>query len=289
MMDNFNGPAPPEDTDSSGESASNQNTHVVRIPLDLISPGLYQARRHFAESALDELAASIAESGVIQPIVVRGERASGYTLLAGERRWRAAARAGVHELPAVIRNDLDDQQAAVLGLIENLQRESLGVVDTAIGLDSLCSNHGLTHDGVAERIGKSRAYVTNYLRVLKLTKPVQELLEQGRLSLGHAKMLAGLSSAAQQQLAQRAADSGMSVRALERRVRRGVQSTNNSNERNERDPALADLEQRLSTHLGNKVCVSYAPDSRRGQLRIDFHGLDEFDGLLARLGFDGEK
>src|SRR5699024_7765653 len=131
--------------------------------LDLVSPGSYQARRQFAEAALEELAASIAQSGVIQPVVVRGSRQSGYTLLAGERRWRAAARAGVHELPAIIRNDLSDDEAAILGLIENLQRESLSVTDTARGLHSLCSSHGLTHDAVATRIGKSRAYVTNYL------------------------------------------------------------------------------------------------------------------------------
>lgn len=267
-------------------TTDSQHNRVVAVPLDLISAGTFQARRHFAEPALDELAASIAESGVIQPVVLRGNRESGYTLLAGERRWRAAARAGVHELPAVIRNDLSDTRAAILGLIENLQRESLGVIDTATGLQSLCDSHGLTHDRVAERIGKSRAYVTNYLRVLKLAEPVQELLEQGRLSLGHAKALAGIGFASQQELARRAADTGMSVRALERRVRNLDQPAASTAEQTGRDPAMADLEQRLSAHLGNNASVSYAPDRRRGQLRIDFHDLDEFDGLLARLGFD---
>lgn len=267
------------------DTAAEQHGRVVRIPLDLVSPGAFQARREFGQPALDELAASIAESGIIQPVVVRGTRATGYTLLAGERRWRAAARAGVHELPAVIRNDLSDAQAAILGLIENLQRESLGVIDTASGLHSLCETHGLTHDAVASRIGKSRAYVSNYLRVLKLAEPVQRLLEDGRLSLGHAKVLAGVDSAAQRKLARRAADTGMSVRALEQRVRRVEQATETI-ENSAEDPVLADLEQRLSAHLGNNVRVRYAPDRRRGQLRIDFHDLDEFDGLLARLGFD---
>lgn len=271
-------------------SEARQNTthpdRVVNVPLDLISPGAFQARRHFAGPGLEELAASIAESGVIQPVVLRGDRRSGYTLLAGERRWRAAARAGLHQLPAIVRNDLDDAQAALLGLIENLQRESLGVVDTARGLQSLCDAHGLTHDAVAERIGKSRAYVTNYLRILNLAEPVQALLDAGRLSLGHAKVLAGVDVKLQSPLARRAADSDMSVRALERLARNtsGPAPTATA----ATDPALADLQQRLSAHLGNTVSIDYAPDRRRGQLRIDFHDLDEFDGLLSRLGFDSD-
>lgn len=155
------------------------HTDIVQIPLDLISPGRYQARRQFADAPLEELAASIAASGVIQPVILCGEYRHGYTLLAGERRWRAAARAGLHDVPAIIRNDLDASQAAILGLIENLQRESLGVIDTACGLRRLCTRHGLTHDDVAERIGKSRVYVTNYLRVLKLAPAVQQLLDDG--------------------------------------------------------------------------------------------------------------
>lgn len=257
---------------------------VVMLPLDLIAAGQFQARRHFADTALAELAASIAESGVIQPVVVRGTHEQGYTLLAGERRWRAAARAGVHELPALIRNDLNPSQAAIVGLIENLQRESLGVLDTARGLHSLCQTHALTHDDVAARIGKSRVYVTNYLRVLKLEQPVQQLLDQGKLSLGHAKALAAATPTTQRQLAHQAAATGMSVRALEQRVRHAQHT--HAADRTTADPALADLEQRLSAHLGNSVHISYATEQRRGQLRIDFHDLDEFDGLLARLGFD---
>lgn len=261
---------------------------VVAIPLDLIAPGTFQTRHHFAESALDELAASIAESGVIQPVVVRGSRGSGYTLLAGERRWRAAARAGLHDLPAIIRNDLSDSQAAILGLIENLQRESLGVIDTARGLQSLCDTHGLTHDDAAERIGKSRAYVSNYLRLLNLAEPVQVLLDEGRLSLGHAKALAGVDTGLQPALARRAADTGMSVRALERLARADARPAP-ADTASTADPAVAELERRLSAHLGNSVRIHYAPDSRHGQLRIDFHDLDEFDGLLARLGFDADS
>ena len=269
-------------------SSHEQHEPIIHIPLDLITPGAFQARQRFDPASLEELAASIAESGIIQPVIVRGQAQTGYTLLAGERRWRAAARAQIHTVPAIVRNDLDEQQAAVLGLIENLQRESLGVVDTAHGLHSLSESHHLTHDAIAERIGKSRVYVTNYLRVLKLEKSVQSLLDQGRLSLGHAKVLAGVSPAMQERLAHRAVVAGMSVRALERAVRHLLQTTTSSRRDPARDPALADLEQRLSTHLGNAVHIHYAPDRRRGQLRIDFHDLDEFDGLLARLDFDSD-
>lgn len=273
----------PPDADN---SSSERYAPIVNIPLDLITPGEFQARRRFDTAGLDELAASIAESGVIQPVIVRGRPETGYTLLAGERRWRAAARANVHVVPAIVRNDLSAQQAAVLGLIENLQRESLGVIDTALGLHSLSETHNLTHDAIAERIGKSRVYVTNYLRVLKLSEPVQTLLDQGRLSLGHAKVLAGVNPASQEQLARRAAATGMSVRALEQAARRLAQAATTTRQEQSRDPALADLEQRLSAHLGNTVHIHYAPERRHGELRIDFHDLDEFDGLLARFGFD---
>src|SRR5699024_5295731 len=143
-----------------------------------------------------------------------------YILLAGERRWRAASRAGLHEVPAIVRDDLAADEAAILGLIENLQRESLGITDTARGLQRLCNKHGLTHDAVASRIGKSRAYVTNYLRILTLAQPVQALLDAGTLTLGHAKLLAAADPATQITLARRAASRSLSVRALERLLHR---------------------------------------------------------------------
>lgn len=266
--------------------AATAHDQVIRIPIDLIAAGAFQARRHFAQAALAELAASIAESGVIQPIVVRGNHTDGFTLLAGERRWRAAARVGVHQLPAIVRNDLSDEQAAVLGLIENLQRESLGVVDTARGLQRLCQSHQLTHDAVAERIGKSRAHVTNYLRILQLPEPIQQLLDDKQLSLGHAKALIGADPAVQAMLAQRAASQGLSVRALERLARDSRQSRRKPTAAATHDPDIAALEQRLSAYFGNTTRIRYAADQRRGQLSIDFHDLDEFDGLLARLGVD---
>jgi ParB family chromosome partitioning protein len=260
---------------------------VVPISIELIRPGPSQARTLFENDSIEELAASIATSGGIQPVVVRGDHATGYRLLAGERRWRAAQRAGLSELPAIVRNDLDAAQAAVLGLIENLQRESLGVMDTAHGLGRLCEDHGLTHDAVARRIGKSRVYVTNYLRLRQLAGPVQRHLDAGELNLGHAKILAGLGETTQVALAREAAKKRMSVRQLEQAARRCSQPVAHDASTTE-DSAMAELETRLAEHVGNTVRIDYDAERRRGELRIAFHDLDEFDGLLARLGFTPE-
>lgn len=261
------------------------NPRIVALAIELIHPGATQARSAFDEAGLAELAASIAASGIIQPVVVCGDQTQGYQLLAGERRWRAAQRAGLSELPAIIRNDLAPAEAAVLGLIENLQRESLGVMDTAHGLARLSEEHGLTHDAIARRIGKSRVYVTNYLRVRQLAVPVQARLEANELNLGHAKVLAGFSAARQIELAALAAARRLSVRQLESAAKRAQPA--------DQPPAAADqamqaLQTQLSDLVGNTVRIDYDADRRRGELRIAFHDLDEFDGLLYRLGYTPE-
>jgi len=256
---------------------------VTRLPIELITRDRHQARARFDDTALAELAHSIAESGVIQPVVVRGDSQRGYVLLAGERRWRAAQQAGLDSLPAIVRNDLSDEQAAVLGLIENLQRESLGVMETAHGLARLADAHTLTHDAIARRIGKSRVYVTNYLRLRQLVEPVQALLDAGQLSLGHAKTLVGLPNTTQIELADTAARDNWSVRRLEKATRRAT-SEQSTTEPTDNNLDLSVLEDQLSALVGNAVHVDYNPDQRRGQLRIAFHDLDELDGLLDRLG-----
>lgn len=266
-------------------SARPVEQHVARIPIETIVRDPDQARTHFDETGLSELADSIRESGVIQPVVVSGDAETGYRLLAGERRWRAAQRAGLAELPAIVRNDLPAEQARILGLIENLQRESLSVMDTARGLARLGEVHGLTHDAIATRIGKSRAYVSNFLRLRQLAAPVQQLLDAGRLSVGHGKILAGLEAAEQIRLARRAAAQRISVRRLEHWVRQGGSGHTTSAARTP-PPELAGLEQRLAEHLGNTVRIQYDPERRRGELRVAFHDLDEFEGLMARLGYE---
>ena len=257
-------------------------SEVQSIPVDLIRPGAYQARKRFQPEALAELARSIEESGLVQPVVLRSHP-EGYELLAGERRWRAAQLAGVHEVPAILRDDLDDREAYVLGLIENLQRESLSPIETARGLSMLAATFELTHESVAGRIGKSRAYVSNFLRLLNLDSRVQDWVDEGKLSLGHAKVIAGVEPARQLPLAAEAIRRGWSVRALEKHCRPAVPRRNKS--RADISDDLARLEQALGEQLGNRVRIDYDRKRGGGELHIGFHGLDEFDGLLQRLGY----
>ena len=264
--------------------ATAENPSIQPIPVDLIHPGEYQARRRFDEDALEELAASIGESGIVQPVVVRSD-GEFYELLAGERRWRAAQLAGLHEIPAILRNDLDDREAHVLGLIENLQRESLSPMETARGLLELAELFELTHDAAGKRIGKSRAYVSNFLRLLKLDDRVQALVDDNQLSMGHARVLAGLAPEKQLPLARECVSKNWSVRQLEAAGRKiqsgksnGSKTTDNSSKRE-----LEKLQVMISEHLGNQVVVDYN-DSGKGEVRIKFHSLDEFEGLLDRWG-----
>lgn len=262
---------------------------IRQLAIDLIHPGTYQARRHFDPGALEELSASIAESGIVQPVVVRSD-SQGYELLAGERRWRAAQRAGLHEIPAIVRDDLDDREAHVLGLIENLQRESLAPMETARGLKDLSELFKLTHEATALRIGKSRAYVSNFLRLLNLDERVQALLDEGQLSTGHARVLAGLARAQQLPLAAESIRRRWSVRKLEA-AGRSLQAENNGDpgaqaqseaERRE----LEELQRLISERLGNNVTVHHDAAQGGGEIRIRYHSLDEFEGLLDLWGVD---
>lgn len=255
---------------------------IRRIPVDLIRPGTFQARRYFDPAALQELAGSIRESGVVSPVVVRS-RGQGFELLAGERRWRATQLAGLHEIPAIVRDDLSDDEALVVGLIENLQRESLAPLETAAGLKQLGELFSLTHEQMGERIGKSREYVTNYLRLLNLAPPVQALVNEGHLSMGHARALAALPVDQQNHWAALAVDHKLSVRALERRL-----SPRGRQQRLPLKPKPSDwqaLERRLSDLLGYPVSVA-ADNKGQGELKLKFHSLDELDGILARLGYE---
>jgi ParB family chromosome partitioning protein len=251
---------------------------VRRIAVDLIQPGETQARKRFEPERLAELAASIRESGIVQPLVLR-RRGRVYELLAGERRWRAAQLAGLHEVPAVIRDDLDDDAAQVLGLIENLQRESLSPIETAEGLRRLGEAFALTHEAIGGRIGKSRAYVTNFLRLLSLAPAVREQVDAGELSLGHAKILAGLAPAEQLGWASLCMREHLTVRALERRLAAAITSPAGA----PRPDEWSRLAQRLSEQLGYPAEFRTSA-ADQGELRIRFHSLDELDGLLARIG-----
>jgi ParB family transcriptional regulator, chromosome partitioning protein len=254
---------------------------IRAVPIELIRPGSQQARRYFDPDALAELARSIGESGIVQPLVLR-TRVWGYELLAGERRWRAAQIAGLHELPAVIRDDLSDNEAFVVGLIENLQRESLTPIETAAGLKRLCEVFALTHEEVGVRIGKSREYVSNYLRLLNLAPPVQTLVNEGHIQFGHAKALASLPVDEQIRWADEVIRHKLTVRMLERRL------TRMRDARIVFHPAKPGdwqaLERELSDHLACPVTVM-ADRKGKGELKLRFHSLDELDGVLARIGY----
>ncbi len=260
--------------------SSTTDPSIRRLPVDLIHPGRYQARRRFDPEALKELAASIAESGVVQPVVVRSE-GRGYELLAGERRWRAAQLAGLQEIPAIVRDDLDDREAHILGLIENLQRESLSPMETARGLQQLSELFSLTHEQAADRVGKSRVYVTNFLRLLKLDERVQKLVDDGLLSMGHARVLAGLDFRQQMPLAAETLKRRWSVRALEAAARR-LQAAG-SGAHTLKAKGWKQLELELTEALGNQVRISFDQKAQHGEISIEFHSLDELEGLLERL------
>jgi ParB family chromosome partitioning protein len=241
------------------------------LPLDRIQPARKQARRQFSAESLAELAASIAEIGVVQPVVVRST-ATGFELLAGERRWRAAQLAGLEVIPAWLRDDLSDTEAEILGLVENLQREALSPIETAQGLQQLALA-GFTHGQIAEKLGKTRVYVSHHLGLLKLLPSVQERINDGRLSLGHAKVFTGLSLEQQALWQDRAGD--LSVRQFEQALRRQQAKTDEDGQEAEA------LVRHLSDHFG-------LPIRLEGQeVRIRFHSLEELQGLLQRWGVEG--
>ncbi|HEY9547118.1 MAG TPA: ParB/RepB/Spo0J family partition protein [Solimonas sp.] len=251
------------------------------VPVDLIRPGSQQARRHFDADALQELAQSIRESGVVQPIVLR-TRVWGYELLAGERRWRAAQQAGLHEIPAILRDDLSDTEAFVLGLIENLQRESLTPMETAAGLKRLGELFDLKHAEIGARVGKSREYVSNYLRLLNLVPDVAKLVNEGHILLGHAKVLAGVPLGDQLGWADQIIRHKLTVRGLEQRIAAARDKLVVFRPGKPTDWQV--LERDLSDHLACPVVVT-ADKSGKGELRVKFHSLDELDGVLAKIGY----
>jgi len=255
------------------------------IAIDALTPGRFQPRKTMDAQALSELAASIRTQGMIQPIVVRPVGDRRYEIIAGERRWRAAREAGLREVPCVVR-EADDRATVAMALIENIQREDLAPLEEAAALQRLIGEFELTHQKAADAVGRSRAAVTNLLRLLELPPAVRQKLEAGEIEMGHARALLTLPAARAESLAERVVAQGWSVRELEAQVRPGAASKASRSKRSVRsrivDADVAQLERELGERLGAPVAIEVGR-AGRGKLVIRYFSLEELDGLIERL------
>jgi ParB family chromosome partitioning protein len=252
------------------------------LPVDMVRRGKYQPRVDMHPESLEDLANSIKAQGVVQPIVVKPTGTGSYEIIAGERRWRASQLAGLQEIPAVIR-DVSDQAAMAMALIENIQRENLNPMEEANALQRLIKEFQLTHQEVAEAVGRSRAAVSNLLRLLELNDDVKQLLEQRRLEMGHARALLALKDAAQSAAARSVAEKGLSVRETEALVKRWVKNLPEEKPAAASlDPDVRRLQDELAEKLGAKVQFHHTAKGK-GKLVINYNSLDELEGILAHI------
>jgi ParB family chromosome partitioning protein len=250
------------------------------LPLDVIRPGRYQPRSVFDEEKLAELADSIRAQGVVQPVVVRPVGDDAYELIAGERRWRAAQIAGAEHIPAVVR-DVPDEISVAMALIENIQREDLNPLEEATALRRLIDDFDMTHQEAADAVGRSRAAVSNLLRLLELMQEVKDMIDLRRIEMGHARALLSLDDELQVQAAREVVRKRLSVRETENLVRRLQQSKKQKGQRRI-DPDIQRLQNRMSEQLGARVRIQHQA-SGKGRLVISYNSADEFDGILERL------
>jgi ParB family chromosome partitioning protein len=264
-------------------AASDSEGELRSLAITSIQPGKFQPRHAFDPEKIEELAASIKAQGLIQPVVVRAISAGRYELIAGERRWRAAQQAGLDEIPALVKV-VPDQAVVAMALIENIQREDLSPLEEAQALSRLIEEFGLTHQQTADAVGRSRAAVSNLLRLLDLPAAIKRLLDERRLDMGHARALATLPEARALALAREAADKEWSVRELEEAVRRldAAGSGKSAKPAAARDPNIAALERELAEKLATRVNVAHARNGR-GKVVIHYHSIDELEGILEHL------
>ncbi len=261
------------------ESAGKEQQRA--LPVGSLQPGKYQPRTHMDSASLEELAASIRAQGLMQPILVRPVGGvDRYEIVAGERRWRAAQMAGMTEVPTLIR-EIPDESALAMALIENIQRENLNPLEEAQGLQRLIDEFSMTHQQAADAVGRSRPAASNLLRLLQLVEPVQELLMQGQIDMGHARALLPLSGALQIQLAQRVVQKRLSVREAERLAQQALRPPK-ENEPKKVDRDLLRLQEELSDALGAHVEIR-TNRKGTGRIEIGFASLDQLEGLLQRL------
>ena len=275
--------APAETSTQTVEVLNPADPALRYLPIEKMTPGPFQPRQHIRTEGLEQLSESIRTQGIVQPIVVRavGDK---YEIVAGERRWRAAQLAELTTIPAIIR-DISDDTAMVMALIENIQREDLSPIEEAAALKRLTDNLQLTHLQVAEAVGKSRASITNTLRLLTLNNDVQLLLEQGQIEMGHARALLALKDEQQSFIAQKVATQGLSVRETERlvtKIQEGTEISELPVKTITIDPNIRKLEEELSDKLGANVNIRHG-NKGKGMVIIKYHDVDELEGILAHI------
>lgn len=278
---------PPSDstdatTDSSADSPT--DSHLRQLPIEQLQPGKYQPRSNIDPATLEELAETIRVQGIIQPLLVREIGRNRYEIIAGERRWRGAQLAGLHSVPAVVK-EVSDQNAMAVALIENIQRQDLNAIEEASGFQRLLDDFGLTHQQVADVVGRSRAAVSNLLRLLGLNATVKKRVEAGEIEMGHARTLLQLPVEAQPAAAQKVVADELSVRQTESLVKRilaGEDDSRNERNSNAKHADVMRLEDDLSTRIGARVSIQQNK-GQKGKLVIHYHSLDELDGIIARI------
>ena len=263
------------------EAAKVDTRELQHLPLELIQRGKYQPRRDMDPQALEELAQSIKNHGVMQPIVVRPLSGGRYEIIAGERRWRASQQAGLEKVPALVR-EVPDEAAIAMALIENIQREDLNPIEEAVALQRLQQEFQLTQQQVADAVGKSRVSVSNLLRLIALPDEIKTLLAHGDLEMGHARALLGLPGDQQVEGARHVVARGLTVRQTEALVRQWLSDKEKPKAEVKSDPDISRLEQRLAERLGSPVQIKHGQKGR-GQLVIRYSSLDELQGVLAHI------
>lgn len=283
-------------SDSMSQNAGNDGTDFLEVDIDLIEPNPEQPRTHFDEVKLEELAQSIRANGLVQPLLVRRIPGGRYQLVAGERRWRASQRAGLRKVSAVIR-EIENDQLLPLALIENIQRQELNPVEEAISYQKLIQDYGLTQDELARQVGKDRSSIANHLRLLKLPPDLQRMLEDGRLSMGHARALLGVEAETTQlALAQQVLDNQWSVRETEKAVKRAISNPAEAGRRGGSTPVQNDAniraaELKMKRYLGTQVHIQLVNQNgttgltgqTAGKIEIEFSSMSELDRLYSLI------
>lgn len=274
----------------SAEATATATEDTSEVPIDLIDPSSLQPRSIFDDAKLDELARSIRANGIVQPLLLR-RKGIRFELIAGERRWRAAQRAGLSKVPAVLR-DVSDEKVLEIAIIENIQREDLNPIEEAGAYKKLIDTLGLTQEMVAERVGRDRSYITNYLRLLRLPEDLQELLQVGRLSTGHARTLLGVDHVdIQRRIARKIIEQDLSVRATERLVRLTTESrltrVKVARKQQEGDANVRAAESKLRRHFGTQVRIVQPRDGDSGKIELEFYNHADLHRLYKLLMQNG--